>query len=73
MQKIEIEKQVKEVLAQGVIQASANPFASPTQLVGKKDLTWRLCVDFCHLNALTVKNKYPLPVIDELLDELAGA
>jgi hypothetical protein len=42
-------------------------------LVGKKDLSWRLCVDFRHLNALTIKNKYPLLVIDELLDELAGS
>jgi hypothetical protein len=73
MQKTEIEKQVKELMAHGVIQPSSSPFASPVLLVGKKDLSWRLCVDFRHLNVLTVKNKYPLPVIDELLDELASA
>jgi hypothetical protein len=39
----------------------------------KKDLTWRFCVDFRQLNALTIKNRYPLPVIEELLDELSGS
>jgi hypothetical protein len=56
-------------------------FASPILLVKKVDKTldarilpsWRLVVDYRHLNALTVKGKYPLPVIDELLDELASA
>jgi hypothetical protein len=73
MQKNEIEKQVAELLKQGVLQYSSSPFASPALLVKKKDLTWRLCQDFRRLNAMTVKNKYPLPVIDELLDELAGS
>lgn len=73
MQKTEIEKQIAELLQQGVLQLSASPFAAPALLVKKKDLSWRLCRDFQQLNAMTVKNKYPLPVIDELLDELAGA
>jgi hypothetical protein len=73
MQKNEIEKQVAELVRQGVLQYSSSPFASPVLLVKKKGLTWSLCQDFLRLNAMTVKNKYLLPVIDELLDELAGS
>jgi hypothetical protein len=71
--KIEIERQIQELLEHGVITKSNSPFVSPVILVKKSDHTWRLIVDYRHLNALTVKGKYPLPVIDELLDELAGA
>lgn len=72
-QKDEIEKQVREMLQAGLIVHSASPYSSPLLLVKKKDMTWCLCVDYRHLNALTVKNTYPLPVIDELLDELVGS
>lgn len=71
--KTEIEKQIKEMLASGVIQVSNSAFSSPIILVRKKDGTWHLVVDYRHLNALTIKSKYPIPIIDELLDELAGA
>jgi hypothetical protein len=72
-QKDEIEKQVQELLQNGHIKESNSPFASHVLLVKKKTGDWRMCVDYKRLNALTIKNKYPLPVIDEILDELCGA
>jgi hypothetical protein len=71
--KDEIEKQVQDMLSKGIIQPSTSLFSSPVLLVKKKDGTYRFCVDFHHLNALTLKSKYPVPVFDQLMDELAGA
>ncbi|XP_019248470.1 PREDICTED: uncharacterized protein LOC109227728 [Nicotiana attenuata] len=68
-----IEKFVQEILDQGVIQHSTGPYASHVVLVGKKDGSWRLCVDYRDLNQLTVKDKFPIPIIEDLLDELGGA
>lgn len=71
--KDEIEKQVQELLTSGLITPSTKPFAWPMLLVQKKDGSWRFCVDYRKLNSMIVKNKFPLLVINEILDELYGA
>jgi hypothetical protein len=72
-QKDEIERQVSKILQSSLVVPSTSPFASPVLLVKKKDGTLKFCVDYRKLNAATIKNKFHMPIIDEFLDEIAGA
>ncbi|CAA7019723.1 unnamed protein product [Microthlaspi erraticum] len=72
-QKNEIDTMVQELLTAGTIQPSSSSFASPVVLVKKKDGNWRLCVDYRGLNGLTVKDRFPIPLIEDLMDELGGS
>ncbi|GMI83759.1 hypothetical protein HRI_002045200 [Hibiscus trionum] len=72
-QKDAIEKMTKELLDIGVIRDSNSSFASPVVMVKKKDGSWRMYMDYKRLNQLTVKDKFPMPIIEELLDELGEA
>jgi hypothetical protein len=72
-QKNEIEKIIQELLVAGVICPSTSPYSSPMVMVLKKEGFWRMCLDFRALKKITIKGKFPIPVIDDLLDELSGA
>ena len=70
---IELKEQLRQLLEQGFIRPSNSPWGVPVLFQKKKDGSLRLCIDYIGLNQVTVKNKYPIPRIDELLDRLHGA
>ena len=70
--KTELERKIQEMLASGVIRVSNISFSSPLLMVKKKDNTWRPVIDYRHLNAITQKGNFPIPVVDELLHELSS-
>jgi hypothetical protein len=70
---VELKLQLKDMLDKGYIWPSLSPWGAPTLFVKKKDGTLRLCIDYRQLNKMTIKNKYPLPRIDDLFDQLRGA
>ncbi|KAI3715416.1 hypothetical protein L6452_22398 [Arctium lappa] len=69
----ELSEQLQELLDKGFIRPSSSPWGAPVLFVKKKDGTFRMCIDYRELNKLTLKNRYPLPRIDDLFDQLQGA
>jgi hypothetical protein len=70
---VELKKQIDELLEKGYIRPSTLPWAAPVLFVENKDGTKRMCIDYRALNEVTIKNKYPLPRIEDLFDQLRGA
>ncbi|KAM1440302.1 hypothetical protein ACFXTO_014081 [Malus domestica] len=69
----ELKVQLQELMDKGFIQPNTSPLGAPVLFVRKKDKTLRLCIDYKQLNRVTIKNRYPLPCIDDLFDQLQGA
>jgi hypothetical protein len=70
---VELKKQIAELQAKGFIRPSSSPWGAPVLFVEKKDGTQQMCVDYRSLNEVTIKNKYPLPRIEDLFDQMKGA
>ncbi|RYA46877.1 reverse transcriptase domain-containing protein [Enterobacter cloacae complex sp. GF14B] len=72
-QQEEIMRQVHELVEKGMVRPSSSPFCSPVLLVQKKDGTYRMCVDYRALNRITIKNRFPVPRVEDLFDKLQGS
>ena len=70
---MELKMQLQELLDKGYIRPSVSPWGAPVLFVKKKDGTFRMCIDYRQLNKLTIKNRYPLPRIDDLSNQVRGA
>ena len=68
----ELKEQLQELLDKGYVRPSSSPWGAPVIFVPKKDGTQRMCIDYRALNDVTIKNKYPLPRIEDLFDQLKG-
>jgi hypothetical protein len=69
---VELKKQIAELQSKGFIRPSSSPWGAPVLFMEKKDGTQRMCVDYCSLNEVTIKNKYPFPRIEDLFDQMKG-
>ncbi|GJS98048.1 putative reverse transcriptase domain-containing protein [Tanacetum coccineum] len=69
----ELSNQLQELTDRGFIRPSTSPWGAPVLFVKKKDGSFRMCIDYRELNKLTIKNRYPLPRIDDLFDQLQGS
>nr|GFC34271.1 putative reverse transcriptase domain-containing protein [Tanacetum cinerariifolium] len=69
----DLSEQLKELSDKGFIRPSSSPWGAPVLFVKKKDGSFRMCIDYRELNKLTIKNRYPMPRIDDLFDQLQGS